>query len=164
MDDLHGSDHFPVLMQFSQAEKVPSIGRCDFRNANWGLYSDLSTSVVTEEAVFSREIPAFQFTHLFTATASKIIPKTKCKPSLPKVSWFTNKCRLAIKERKKAKRLVFRQPTSEDILIYKQLRAKACYTVKNAKRNCWRHFCSNLNSKTSCKTVWKAIRKLKGKN
>ena len=40
---------------------------------------------------------------------------------------------------------------------------KACYTVKNTKRNCWRQFCSNLNSKTS-KTVWKAIRKLKGKN
>ena len=69
--------------------------------------------------------------------------------------WFTDKCKLAITELK---------PTSENILIYKQLREKDRYTVKNAKRNCWRQFCSNLNSKTSSKTVWKAIRKLKGKN
>ena len=164
MDDLHGSDHFPVLVQFSQVEKAPDVGRWDFRNVNWDLYSDLCASAITEEAVFSREDPALQFTHLLTSTASKIIPKTQCKPRLPKVPWFTDKCKLAIKERKKAQRLVFRQPTSENILKYKQLRAKARYTIKNAKRNCWRQFCSNLNSKTSCKTVWKAIRRLKGKN
>ena len=164
VDDLHGSDHFPVLVQFSQVEKAPDVGRWDFRNVNWDLYSDLCASAITEEAVFSREDPALQFTHLLTSTASKIIPKTQCKPRLPKVPWFTDKCKLAIKERKKAQRLVFRQPTSENILKYKQLRAKARYTIKNAKRNCWRQFCSNLNSKTSCKTVWKAIRRLKGKN
>ena len=164
VDDLHGSDHFPVLVQFSQVEKAPDVGWWDFRNVNWDLYSDLCASAITEEAVFSEEDPALQFTHLFTSTASKIIPKTQCKPRLPKVHWFTDKCKLAIKERKKAQHLVFRQPTSKNILKYKQLWAKARYTIKNAKRNCWRQFCSNLNSKTSSKTVWKAIRRLKGKN
>ena len=164
VDDLHESDHFPLLVQFSQAEKAPSIGRWDWINVIWDLYSDLCTSAVIEEAVFSREDPALQFTHLLTSAASKIIPRTQCKPRLPKVPWFTDKCKLAIKERKKGQRLVFQQPTSEDILKYKQLWVKAHYTVKNAKQNCWRRFCSNFNSKTSSKTVWKAIRKLKGKN
>ena len=154
---------FPVLVQFTQVEKAPYVGRWDFRNVNWDLYCDLCASAVAEEAVFSGEDPAFQFTHLLTSTASKIIPKTQCKPRLPKVPWFTDKCKLAIKERKKAQRLVFRQPTSENILKYKQRRAKARYTIKNAKRSCWRQFCSNLNSKASSKTVWKAIRRLKVK-
>ena len=26
VDDLHGSDHFPVLVQFSQVEKTPDVG------------------------------------------------------------------------------------------------------------------------------------------
>ena len=120
-------------------------------------------TLTSEEAVFSREDLALHFTHLLTSTASKTIPKTQCKSRLPKEPWFTDKCELAIKERKKAQRLVFRQLTLENILKYKQLQAKALYTVKNANQNCWRQFCSNLNSKTFS-TVWKAIRKLKSKN
>ena len=76
--------------------------------------------------------------------------------------WFAEKCKTVIKERKKVQRLALRPPTSENILECKQLRPKARYTVKNALRNCWKQFCSNVNSKTS-KTVWKAVRKLKGK-
>ena len=34
VDDLHGGDHFPFLVQFSQAEKVPDVGRWDCRNVN----------------------------------------------------------------------------------------------------------------------------------
>ena len=116
MDDLHGSDHFPVLVQFSQAEKAPDVGRWDFRNVNWDLYSDICASAVTEEAVFSREDPALQFTHLLTSTASKIIPKTQCKPRLPKVPWFTDKCKLAIKERKKRNLLFFGNPHRKTFL------------------------------------------------
>ena len=57
VDDLHGSDHFPVLVQFSQVVKAPDVGRSDFRNVNWDLYSDLCASAVTGKAVFP-------FTHL----------------------------------------------------------------------------------------------------
>ena len=90
-----------------------------------------------------------------TSTASTIIPKPQCKPRLPEVPWFTEKCNRAIKERKK-ERLVFRQPHIRKYLEI-QLRVKAHNRVKNAKRNCWKQFCSNLKSKTSTKTVWRAI-------
>ena len=80
----------------------------------------------------------------------------RCLGSLTSVNWLSKK--------KKSATSCFWQPTSENILKYKQLRAKARYTMMNAKQNCWRQFCSNLNTKTSCKTVWKTIRKLKGKN
>ena len=136
VDDLHGSDHFPVLVQINKVKK--SIGRWEFKNVNWDLNSDLCSSDITEEAVFSTEDPALQFTHSLTSTASKIIPQTQCKPRLLTVPWFTEYCKMAIKESKKAQRLVFGQPTSENILKYEQLLAKARYTVKNAIRNCWK--------------------------
>ena len=73
VDDLHGSDHFPVLVQFSQVEKAPNVGRWDFRNVNWDLYSDLCASAVTGEAVFSGEDPALQFTHLPESVLSVLL-------------------------------------------------------------------------------------------
>ena len=65
------------------------------------IFTDICASTVTEEAIFSREDLALQFTHLLTSTASKIVPKTQRKPRLPKVPWFTDKCKLAIKKEKK---------------------------------------------------------------
>ena len=75
VDDLHGSDHFPVIVKFKQVEKAPSIDQWNFKNGDWHLYSDLCIFDITEEAVFSMEDPALQFIHLLTSTASKITPK-----------------------------------------------------------------------------------------
>ena len=77
VDDLHGSDHFPVLLQFSQVEKAPDVGRWDFRNVNWDLYSDLCASAIAEEAVFSGK------TRLFSSPiySPLLPPKSSQKPS-----------------------------------------------------------------------------------
>ena len=93
----------------------------------------------------------------------KLSPKPSANPGCPRCLGSLINVNWPLKKGKKRNVLFFRQPTSENILKYKQLRAKARYTIKNAKRNCWRQFCSNLNSKTSSKTVWKAFRRLKGK-
>ena len=102
MDGLHGSDHFPVLVKFNEVKKAPIIGQWDFRNVHWDLYSNLCTSAVTEEAVFSRgKIRLFNSP---TSNCPQIIPKIQCKPRLPKVPWFTDKCKLDIKKKRKRKR------------------------------------------------------------
>ena len=118
MDDLHRNDLFPVLVQFNQVEKAPSIRQGDFRNVTWDLSSDLCTSDTTEEAAFSTEDPALQFTHLLTSTSSKIIPQTQCKPRLPTVPWFTEKCKTPIKKRKKSTTSCF---SAADIRKYTQI-------------------------------------------
>ena len=65
----------------------------------------------------------------------------------------------AIKQRKKAQRIFFSNPTLSNIQNFKLLRAKARHVVKQQKRNSWRHFCNKLNSKTQTQKVWIAIRK-----
>ncbi|WP_419608192.1 hypothetical protein, partial [Thiolapillus sp.] len=43
------------------------------------------------------------------------------------------------------------------------MKAKARHIIKTQKKTSWQSFCSSLTSKTKPKTVWKAIRKIKGK-
>ena len=50
------------------------------------------------------EDPAGQFTDLLIPTADNTIPKTRFSEELPKVPWFDENCKKAIKERKKAQR------------------------------------------------------------
>ncbi len=111
----------------------------------------------------SAEDPAGQFTDLLIKAANKAIPKTRFSKKLPKVPWFNDSCKRAIKERKKAQRKFFSNPTLSNVQNFKLLRAKARHVVKQQKRNSWRHFCNKLNSKTQTQRVWKAIRKIKGK-
>ena len=49
------------------------------------------------------------------------------------------------------------------MLNFFKLLLKSRHTVKQQKRNSWRHFCNKLNSKTQTQKVWKAIRNIKGK-
>ena len=48
----------------------------------------------------SAEDPAGQFTDLRIKAANKAIPKTRFSKKLPKVPWFNDNCKRAIKERK----------------------------------------------------------------
>ena len=50
----------------------------------------------------SAEDPTGQFTDLLIKAANKAIPKTRLSKKLPKVPWFNDNCKTAIKERKKA--------------------------------------------------------------
>ena len=55
----------------------------------------------------SAEDPAGQFTDLLIQAADKAIPKTHFSKKLPKIPWFNDSCKKAIKERKKAQRKFF---------------------------------------------------------
>ena len=103
-----------------------------------------------------------QFTYTLINTANQTIPKSHISENkLPKVPWFNNVCKQAIKERKKTQRKLFRNPSAENVLAFKQLKAKARHIIETQKKT-WQSFCSSLTSKIKPKTVWKAINKIKG--
>ena len=68
-----------------------------------------------------------------------------------------------LKNVRKLKGNFFRNPSAENVLAFKLLKAKARHIIKTQKKTSWQSFCSSLTSKTKPKTVWKAIRKIKGK-
>ena len=161
-EDLCGSDHFPVILTSNAVEEEAAPNRWNFKKADWLSFQVQCTSELAEEAVMSAEDPAGQFTDLLKA-ANNAIPKIRFSKQLPKVPWFNDSCKRAIKERKKAQRKFFSNPTLSNVQNFKLLRAKARHVVKQQKRNSRRHFCNKLNSKTQTQKVWKVIRKIKGK-
>ena len=117
-------------------------------------FRTLCASRLSGEVVLLED-PVAQFTDTLIAIANETTPKSHIsKNKLPKQ---------AIKERKKAQRKLFRNPTAENVLAFKQLKAKARYLIETQKKIFLQNFCSSLTSKTKLKTVWKAIRKIKGK-
>ena len=79
-----------------------------------------------------------QFTDTLIEIANQTIPKSHTsKNKLPKVPWFNDVCKQAIKERKKAQRKLFRNPSAENVLAFKQLKAKARHIIKTQKKISW---------------------------
>ena len=99
-EDLCGSDHFPVILTNNAVEEEAAPNRWNFKKADWMSFQAQCFSELTEEAVMSAEDPAGQFTDLLIQAADKAIPKTRFSKKLPKVPWFNDSCKKAIKERK----------------------------------------------------------------
>ena len=120
-------------------------------------------SRLSDELALSED-PMAQFTDTLIKIANQTISKSRIsKNKLPKVPWFNDLCKQAIKERKKTHRKLFTHPSAENVLVFKLLKAKARHITKTQKKTSWQSFCSSLTSKTKPKTVWKAIKKIKGK-
>ena len=65
-----------------------------------------------------------QFTNTLIEIANQTIPKFRIsKNKLSKVPWFNDVCKQAITESKKAQRKLFRNPSAENVLAFKQLKA-----------------------------------------
>ena len=83
-----------------------------------------------------------QFADTLINIAKQTISKSHISENkLPKVPWFNNVCKQAVKERKKAQRKLFRNPTAENVLAFKQLKAKARHIIKTQKKKSWQSFC-----------------------
>ena len=103
------------------------------------------------------------FTEKITEAAREAIPPYRGGKNLLRVPWFSEECKQAILDRKRAQRKYFRNPSQLNFISFKKAKAKCKFTIKQAKSSSWRHYVSKINSHTSLKSVWKKIRKIKGK-
>ena len=102
-----------------------------------------------------------QFTETLVSIAQRCIPKNKIKTKQNR-RWFNDKCKEAIRLRRKALREFEKEPTTENLKKFKQLRAKAQKTKEN-KQESWKNYISKLSSATKTKSVWDMIKKIAGK-
>ena len=163
-DDLHGSDHYPILLTNTAFEEEDKEDRYNLNKANWPLFDDNCRGRIKDEAVFIEgTCPVESFTRILNDAVEDSIPKLNMRNRRPKVPWFNNECREAKKRRKKDLHRFRNAPTLINMLAYRQSRARCRYIMRNAKRSSWQDFCSSLNSKAKASTVWRAIRRIKGK-
>ena len=159
-DDLHGSDHFPILVSEVGPSKQERPKRWMLHKANWEKFKTLCEQSIDPNAFDKCENPAELFTSLLNSAAKKSIPRTKTKPMHPNKPWFNDDCKKAIAKRKSILRNFNLRPTQENLAKFKIARAKARRTMKQSKRASWRHYVSRLNSRSSVKKTWEMIRKI----
>ena len=97
-------------------------------------FRTLCMSRLSDELTLSED-PVAKFTDILIEIAIQTIPKSHIsKNKLPKVPWFNDVCKQAIKERKKAQRKLFRNPSAENVFAFKQLKAKAKHMIKTQQQ------------------------------
>lgn len=162
-EDLHGSDHFPIVLRYDQLIPEERIPRWQFHKAKWDKFASLCESELQFETFKHLPDPVKAFTDHLNKIAESCIPKSSGVPKRPDKPWFNEECKEAINERKKALDQFRKNSTSENLQALKIWRAKARRTIRKCKRNSWREFISKLNSRSPIKKCWDMVRKINGK-
>ena len=150
MKNTYGSDHFPICDENPKWWNV--------NKANWEKFQKLRSEELKEGPNTKNLI---QFTETLVSTAQRCIPKNKIKTKQNR-RWFNDKCKEAIRLRRKALREFEKEPTTENLQKLK-FRAKARKTIKEKKQESWKNYISKLSSATKTKSVWDMIKKIAGK-
>ena len=127
VDDLHGSDHFPIKIEEIETTNEDHHSRWNLNKANWKNFHVLCNKKLKPE-MFKTADDAQAFTDTLIHIAEKCIPKssTCSKSNRP---WFNNEVKNVINKRKSALRKFNRQPTQENLFHAKQMRVKARKTI-----------------------------------
>lgn len=165
LDDLYGSDHYPIIIQ----EHDPEINhhfpeRYQEHKADWKKYENLTKinnyETTTQESTVDELIEIFN-NHIISA-ANASIPKSSTKPRPRRVPWWTPECTEANRQRKLALRKYQRTNLIADKITYCRMRAIAIQVKLTAKKNSWNKYVSTLNESTPMAKIWKRIRKIRG--
>ena len=162
-EDQWGSDHFPLILSghFAPPNERPS--RWQFHKADWTKFRVLCDEQLIPDFIEANEDPLQTFTNTLFDIASQCIPKSNPNPPKKEKPWYTEECKEAIKQRRKALKNFKRQPTQHNLELYRIKRAKARQVVRVCKRKSWREYVSKLNNRTPMKKCWDMIRKISGK-
>jgi len=164
LDDLHGSDHFPILLSSNNSISEEKLPHWKITKANWTLFQTHCNNLLTETTPLDNQDSILFFTNTLISIANNSIPKTFTKNTKPNRPWINDECKQAIKERKSALNDLQRHPTITNLETLRVKRAKARRTIQTAKKNSWRSFVTKINKNTPMRKIWNMIHKIQGKN
>jgi len=161
-----GSDHYPVSCLIGEKVEVRpgrGIPRWIFQKAKWEEFQTLSEGTMTMIDI-SGDIDDInkQVTSAIIMAANEAIPRSKNQRSKTLVPWWTEDCGKAVKSRNKAFRLVRRTHNMQHLIQYKKAQAVVRRTIRQAKRESWRHFCNKIGRTTPVGEVWGMIKRMGG--
>lgn len=161
LDDLCGSDHFPVLLTFPDIvcarTKRP---RWILNKADWASYRDLA--LPPDVQFESIDLLVENFSKNIIESARSTIPMSSESITKRKVPWWNSDIANAIKHRKTALRRFKRSPTIDNLIEFKRLRARTVHLIKKSKLKSWHDFVSTLNIQTSYQDAWRKVQSISG--
>ncbi|XP_018020252.1 uncharacterized protein LOC108676647 [Hyalella azteca] len=162
MSDTYGSDHFPIHIDFTIHQPLPTEPRYIMKRADWKTFRALTRMPEPE-----LDLPVDEMTRDFTDTirmaANVAIPRSKGGAVRHRVPWWNDDCARANLDRKRTLRRFQRTGNIADKIAYKRARAIAQYTKDTARKESWKRYVSSLNSETPMSKIWQRIRKIAGR-
>ena len=161
--NLHGSDHFPIYLKTT--EYLPQHGhpRWKVAKADWENFLNMTEDIKNINAT-----DPLQRYNLITEkiidAAMASIPRTDGYYHQCPVPWWNDKCNISKRERNKAQKILFKNPTTANKIRYKRARGVHQRTIKDSQTSSWKTYVSTINNKTECGKIWKKINKIKGKH
>lgn len=163
MDDLHGSDHFPIAIIFKERpNNITALPRFKIRNADWSMFKRLTQTDIDPNVGEIDDVVERVCEKIMRA-AEESIPKTSGNLSRPPMPWWTRECADAVRARVRAERAMKRRHTEANKIRYKRAKAIARFTLNNARRKSWQEYVGSINQRTTLHNVWKKVQKIKGK-
>ncbi|GBN88931.1 RNA-directed DNA polymerase from mobile element jockey [Araneus ventricosus] len=163
-NDLHNSDHFPLIISDNRRQNlsIHSASRYNFKLGNWCKFSSLAN--INKDIVSNSSIDAAvkNVTEVLIAAADRSIPKNSNTFKKQRKVWWNADCREAHKKQRKAWALSRRNPTTVNLIRYKQTKANSRRIQRRSKRESWERYISSINSKISSKKLWERVKKTSG--
>ena len=157
-----GSDHFPIWLWSDMPHPGARTPQWNFKKADWASF----TADCNIHLDFTGESTDTLNEHVrdsIVQSASKHIPKTSALPKRIPVPWWSEDCRIAIRERRRRDRIFKRHPTTENLIRFQKAKAVARKTVREAKRKSWITYITTINRFTPLSSIWRRIQRISGR-
>ena len=163
---LYGSDHFPILItDSSEIFDIARPEKWNLKKADWLKYQTIIENKINALQKNNEiDLLVNSFTDILTQTGEESIGKISNYSKRNLVPWWNDQCKISIKLYKQALNKYKKEKTTENMLNYKKLRAKARFIVKKSKKDSWTEYVSTLGDSASSAEVWNKIKKISGKN
>lgn len=160
-DDLHSSDHFPVITTILNTN-ITGNRRPTWKieSADWKKYNvNFDKDIDTFKDI--NELESYIKSKIIIA-AEKYIPKASSKLRKKMVPWWSKEINDLINKRKK---LLVKFRRNQDMDTYKEfLKTKhlARKSIREAKKKSWEEYVESINSTTPSKEVYDKIKRING--
>lgn len=161
-DDLHSSDHYPIIITVSNDQmKKDRKRKWIIKKANWEMYKEeleiknINFTNVNEHESYIR--------NTIIDAATKSIPRSGRKPLKKVVPWWNNEINELIKLRKINLR---KYQETLNIRYYREFiiaKYQSRKLVRELKKETWKQFVQTININTSSSKVYSKIRQIAGK-
>ena len=157
-----GSDHFPIWLSADIPHPGARTPQWNLRKADWTSFT-ADCNIELDMAGTTTDDMNEQLCNTMLRAAAKSIPKTSSLPKRIPVPWWSEECRLALREKRRGFRRFRRNPTTENLIHFRKARAHARRTVNKAKRDSWISYISTINRFTPLSSVWRRIHRISGR-
>ena len=161
MEDI-GSDHKPILTSITYPSKKKTRRKplWNFRKANWAQYKTLTDQRFRDiDMEADVEETYTQITKAILSSAKKCVPRGNRKRYSP---FWNAEVEAAVKERRKARKNVAKNPTRENKTYFNKMTGKVRLLTKCGKKNHWTETCSKLDLHKEGHKAWGLLHSLSG--